>query len=64
MTDLWFTDRTDPRTVAALSRKCPIPMCLAVAGEDCKTTAGIVHQLRVPEKDLFADHLPASKVRG
>lgn len=49
----WFADRNDRRTRAALARSCPVPTCLAVAGDDCKNSAGIVHSIRVPEKVLY-----------
>lgn len=46
---MWTTNPDDPRTKAALERKCPVSTCLVPPGDECKTPTGIVHQLRVPE---------------
>lgn len=51
--DLWWTDRTDPRVIAALAVKCPVSTCLVAPGLYCVGATGLVHQIRVPEKVLL-----------
>lgn len=50
-----MTDRDDPRTKAALERRCGV--CGAGHDDECATPTGVVHQIRVPEKVLLGKEL-------
>lgn len=56
---MWMADPDDPRTKAALEKKCPA--CSARPGRECgwwrgghfwRLETGIVHQIRVPIRVL------------